>query len=217
MKTDEIFIGRDSIVDSFVRSYEFPFQALSNIKDEILRLGPTLGDDYEQYKPDVWIHKSVKLSEFVTIEGPAIIDSEAQIRPGAYIRGNVIIGKRCVFGNSCEIKNSILYDDVQVPHFNYVGDSILGNHSHMGAGAIISNLKNDKKNVVIRHLEDKIDTGLRKVGAFIGDNVDIGCNSVLNPGTIVAPRTKVYPLTMVRGYIRSDVIVKNMNDIVDRR
>ncbi len=176
-----------------------------------------MGDDYEQYKPDVWIHKSVNLSEFVTIEGPAIIDSEAEIRPGAYIRGNVIIGKRCVFGNSCEIKNSILYDDVQVPHFNYVGDSILGNHSHMGAGAIISNLKNDKKNVVIRHLEDKIDTGLRKVGAFIGDNVDIGCNSVLNPGTTVAPRTKVYPLTMVRGYIRSDVIVKNMNDIVDRR
>ncbi len=204
-------------MDEFVRSFVYPYEVLPNIKDEIVKIGKKLGEDYIDKGDDIYIHKTARVSDLATILGPAIIDCDAEIRPGAFIRGSVVIGKRCVLGNSCEVKNSIFYDDVQVPHFNYVGDSILGNHSHMGAGAIISNLKNDKKNVSILFEGRKFSTDLRKVGAFLGDNVDIGCNSVLNPGTIIGHDTKVYPLSMVRGFVAPNMIFKDSTNLVERK
>lgn len=216
MKIDEIFIDKESIMDEFIRSFVYPYEVLPNIKEQIIKIGKELGEDYIKKEDNIFIHKSAKISDKATIIGPVIIDEDAEIRPGAYIRGSVVIGKRCVLGNSCEIKNSILYDDVQIPHFNYVGDSILGHHAHMGAGSIISNLKNDKKNVTILYEGKKIPTNMRKVGAFLGDNVDIGCNSVLNPGTIIGHDTKVYPLSMVRGVINPNMIFKSNDNIVKR-
>ena len=216
MKTKEIFISNNSIADNFIKEYIYPFEILPHIKNYILKFGNTLNNDYKKIKDDIWIHKSASISKSAEIIGPCIIDEYAEIRHNAYIRGSVIIGKNCVLGNSCEIKNSILYDNVQVPHFNYVGDSILGSYSHMGASAIISNLKSDKKNIVIKHNNRLIETNLKKIGAFLGDNVEIGCGCVLNPGTIVMPNTNIYPLTSVRGIIPSDSIVKNMNNIIKK-
>lgn len=216
MTNKDLFIIGDSIADNYIKEYKYPFDVLPNIKDIILEIGAHLDDSYYLYKENVWISKSANVSPNVTIDSPCIIDSNAEIRTGAYIRGNAIIGKNTVLGNSCEIKNAILYDNVQVPHFNYVGDSILGNYAHMGAGSITSNIKSDKTNVIIKG-EEKIETNLRKVGAFLGDYVEIGCNSVLTPGTIIGNNTIVYPLVMVRGVIPSNRIVKNMNNIVERK
>lgn len=216
MKTKEIFLSNESIANDFIKSFEYPFEVLPNIKEYIIKLGNALDNQYEKIGENIWIHKTAKVSKTAEIIGPVIIDEEAEIRQCAYIRGNVIIGKNSVVGNSCEIKNSILYDYVQVPHFSYVGDSILGSHSHMGAGSIISNLRSDKKNIVIKNGSKKYETNMRKVGAFLGDNVEIGCGSVLNPGTIVMPETIVYPLTSVRGIIPGGVIVKNMDTIVKK-
>ena len=217
MKTKDIFKTNNSIACSFIDSYEYPFEVLPNIKDYILQLGSTLNDEYICKENNIWIHKDAIIHEKTEIKGPCIIDKGAELRIGAFIRGNVIIGKNCVLGNSCEVKNSILYDDVQVPHFNYVGDSILGYHCHMGAGSIISNLKSDKKNIIIKDDNLVLETGLRKIGAFIGDNVEIGCNCVLNPGTIILPNTNVYPLTSVRGVIKENMIVKSMDNIVRKK
>ena len=216
MKTKEIFLSNESIANDFIKSFEYPFEVLPNIKEYIIKLGNALDNQYEKIGENIWIHKTAKVSKTAEIIGPVIIDEEAEIRQCAYIRGNVIIGKNSVVGNSCEIKNSILYNYVQVPHFSYVGDSILGSHSHMGAGSIISNLRSDKKNIVIKNGSKKYETNMRKVGAFLGDNVEIGCGSVLNPGTIVMPETIVYPLTSVRGIIPGGVIVKNMDTIVKK-
>ena len=216
MKTKEIFLSNESIANDFIKSFEYPFEVLPNIKEYIIKLGNALDNQYEKTGENIWIHKTAKVSKTAEIIGPVIIDEEAEIRQCAYIRGNVVIGKNSVLGNSCEIKNSILYDYVQVPHFSYVGDSILGSHSHMGAGSIISNLRSDKKNIVIKNGSKKYETNMRKVGAFLGDNVEIGCGSVLNPGTIVMPETIVYPLTSVRGIIPGGVIVKNMDTIVKK-
>ena len=212
MTNKELFKTENSIAVEYIKKYQYPFEVLPNIHDIILEIGKSLGDDYKKIDDNIWIHESVKLPNFYTIVGPCIIDENAEIRPSAYIRGNVLIGKNSVLGNSCEIKNSILYDNVEVPHFNYVGDSILGFKAHMGAGSITSNLKSTKTNVVI----NKIETNLRKVGAFLGDNVEIGCNSVLNPGTVIGCNTIVYPLTMVRGVIKENKIVKTMDNIVER-
>lgn len=214
MKTKEIFIANESIADNFIKSFEYPYEVLPNIKSFILELGNTLDSSFEKIGEDIWIHKNAFVNKNVEIYGPCIIDDGAEIRHNAFIRGSVIIGKYSVLGNSCEIKNSIMYDNVQVPHFSYVGDSILGSHSHMGAGSIISNLKSDKKNIVIKYNGEIFETGMRKIGAFVGDNVEIGCGSVLNPGTIIMPFTNVYPLTSVRGVIESNMIVKNMNNMV---
>lgn len=214
MKTKDIFVSNNSIADSFIKSHEYPFEVLPNIKNYILKLGESLSNDYEKTGNNIWIHKSANVNKFAEITGPCIIDEGAEIRFNAYIRGNVIIGKNSVLGNSCEIKNSILYDNVQVPHFNYVGDSILGYKSHMGASSIISNLKSAKTNIVIKYKDEKIKTNLKKVGAFLGDNVEVGCGSVLNPGTIIMPNTNIYPLISVRGVIESNSIVKDMNNIV---
>ena len=214
MKNNELFLG-NSIASDYIKRYDYPFEVLPNIKNIILDIGSQLGNDYILLKENVWISKTVDLPSNVVVIGPCIIDHDAKIRTGAFIRENVIIGKNSVLGNSCEIKNSILYDNVEVPHFNYVGDSILGEHAHMGAGSITSNLKSDKQNVVIKG-EEIIETHLRKVGAFLGDNVEIGCNSVLNPGTVIGRGSIVYPLVMVRGVIKENKIVKSMNNIVDK-
>lgn len=216
MKNKDLFKIGESIADSYVKKYEYPFEVLPHIKDIILEIGSKLDSDFYLLKENVWVHESAKISASSDITGPCIIDSNAEIRPNAYIRGNAIIGKNCVFGNSCEIKNSILYDNVQVPHFNYVGDSILGNFSHMGAGSITSNVKSDKTLVVIKNKDEKVETKLKKVGAFLGDFVEVGCNSVLNPGTVVMPNTNIYPLTMIRGVIDGDMIVKSMDNIIKK-
>lgn len=216
MKNEELFQIGESIADVYIKKYDYPYEVLPHIKDIILEIGKNLGDNYEQIKENIWVAKSAKISDSAVLNGPCIIDHNAEVRPSAYIRGNAIIGENCVFGNSCEIKNSILYNNVQVPHFNYVGDSILGNYSHMGAGSITSNVKSDKTLVVIKDNETKIKTNLKKVGAFLGDYVEVGCNSVLTPGTIIKPRTNVYPLVMVRGVIPGDSIVKSMDNIVKK-
>lgn len=215
MKNKDLFKIGDSIADKYIKEYVYPFEVLSHIEEIIISIGKELNDEYNLVGDNIWISKTVEIPKTATIKGPCIIDHNAEIRPGAFIRGKVIIGKNSVLGNSCEMKNAILYDNVQVPHFNYVGDSILGNFSHMGAGSITSNVKSNKTNVVIKGSEN-IETNLRKVGAFLGDYVEIGCNTVLNPGTIVGCNTIIYPLTMVRGVIKENKIVKNMNNIVDK-
>jgi len=162
------------------------------------------------------VHNSVNIAPSALIEGPAIICKDSEIRHCAYIRGNAIIGEGCVIGNSCEVKNAIIFNKSQVPHFNYVGDSILGYHAHMGAGSIVSNLKSDGKNITVKDGEEKMETGLRKFGAIVGDNVEIGCNSVLNPGTVVGKNSNVYPLARVRGLVPSDSIYKDEDNVVKK-
>ena len=201
IKNNDLFDLEDSILKDFFNKYQCPFEILPNIHDYILELGSKLNSDYQKIKDNVWVHNSVKLGSGVEIIGPAIIMENASLRHNAYIRENVIVGPGSVVGNSCEIKGSILLSHVEVPHFNYVGDSILGNKSHLGAGVILSNLRLDKKNIRINHT----DTNLRKIGAFIGDNVQIGCNSVICPGTIILPNTIIYPLTVQKGIIDNNV------------
>jgi len=217
IKINELFLSNDSIAIDLIRKYEYPFMILPHIKEYIIKLGKTLNEDYIKKSDNIWIHKTAKVDNGAHIEGPCIIDEGAEIRPSAYIRGSAIIGKNCVFGNSCEIKNSIIFDNCQVPHFNYVGDSILGAHSHMAAGAITSNLKIDGKPIVIKNGDEKIETGMRKIGAFLGDCAEVGCNCVLNPGTFIGPHTIVYPLTSVRGIVPSKSVVKSMETIVERK
>lgn len=203
-----------TIAKDIFNNIENYFEVLPKIKDYITILGNSLDkDNYTEIKENIWIGNNVSISDKSTIIAPCIIDDNAEIRPGAYIRGNAIIGKNCVIGNSSEVKNSILFDNVQIPHFNYVGDSIIGYKSHLGAGVIISNLKNDKSNVKV----DGIDTGLHKFGAVIYNNVEVGCNSVIFPGTIIKENTSIYPLTRVRGIIKENSIVKDENTIIDKK
>lgn len=205
-----------TISKDIFKDVKYIWEVLPKIKNFILELGETLDkENYTKLEDNIWIGKNVNISNLSTIKGPCIIDDNTEIRPGAYIRGNVIIGKNVVIGNSTEIKNSIIFDNAQIPHFNYVGDSILGYKAHLGAGVIISNLKNDKSNIVVKGKEN-IETGLRKFGAVIGNNVDIGCNSVVFPGTIIYPNTNIYPLTRVRGVIEENMIVKDENTIIKR-
>ncbi|MBQ9782755.1 MAG: UDP-N-acetylglucosamine pyrophosphorylase [Clostridia bacterium] len=195
-------------------NYQYPWEILPNVKNYVEFLLKNMPNDFTILKDGVLVGKNVTISNLSTIIPPTIIGHNTEIRPGAYIRGNVITGNNCVIGNSSELKNCILLENVQVPHFNYVGDSILGNNSHLGAGTVCSNLKSDKSNVVI-HADKNINTNLRKMGAILGDNVEIGCNSVLNPGTIIGKNTRVYPLTSLRGVIPNDKIVKSTNKIVE--
>ena len=196
-------------------SCEYPWELLPLIKEHISELIRDGIEGFTLYSDNVLIGQNVTIHPTAEINGPAIIGHGTEIRPGAYLRGNVITGSNCVIGNSSELKNCILLNKVQVPHYNYVGDSILGNHSHMGAGSICSNLKSDGKNVVIRGKES-YDTGLRKVGAFLGDGADVGCGCVLNPGVVIGKGTSVYPLTALRGIYESGCIVKDKNTIVKR-
>ena len=196
----------------------YPWEVLPKIKDYILKLGESLDPAiYEQRGEQIWIAKSAKIYDNSNIYGPVIIGEETEVRPGAFIRGNAIVGNHCVVGNSTELKNVILFDNVQVPHYNYVGDSILGYKAHMGAGSITSNVKSDKTLVVIKGKEENMETGLKKVGAMLGDGVEIGCNSVLNPGTVIGRGTSVYPLSSVRGVIPGNCIYKDAEHIVERR
>lgn len=193
-----------------LEQHEYPWQALPEIGDFIIELGKALpADEYEQRGENVWIHKTAKIYPNNYIAGPCIIGAETEVRPGAFIRGKALVGKNCVVGNSTELKNVILFDNVQVPHYNYVGDSVLGYKSHMGAGAVTSNVKQDKTPVTITAGNEKIGTGLKKFGAMLGDNVEVGCNSVLNPGTVVGKGSRVYPLSMVRGFIPAGHIFKH--------
>ena len=204
-----------TIAADIFKGKEFPWEILPDLKNFILKLGAELPkDEFDNPSEGVWIHKSAAIFPSAYIAAPCIIDADAEIRHCAFIRGSVIVGKGAVVGNSTELKNAILFDKVQVPHYNYIGDSVLGFKAHCGAGAITSNVKSDKTNVTINFAGDKIPTGMRKFGAMIGDNVEIGCGSVLNPGSVVGKCSNVYPLSMVRGYIPPCSIYKNQNEIV---
>lgn len=210
----DLFDLKHTIAKDLFLNCEYGYEILKDIKNYTIELGKNLNkEEYLEIKENIWIHKTAKVSELSTIISPCIIDSDTEIRPGAFIRGSAIIGKNCVIGNSSELKNVIIFDNAQIPHFNYVGDSIIGYHAHLGAGVITSNLKNDKSNIIIKDKEE-IDTGLRKMGALVGDYVEIGCNSVLCPGTIIKKNTSIYPLTMVRGVIPENSIVKDKNTII---
>lgn len=217
-KTKEMFDLSHTAASEFLSGFEYPYEALPHIKSYIKDLICTLSDD-EFYSPseDVWISKEAKVAPTACIVGPTVIYAGAEIRHCAYIRGSVIVGKDCVVGNSTELKNCILFDKTAVPHFNYIGDSILGYCSHLGAGAVSSNVKSDKTNVVIKDGDERIETGLRKFGAMVGDFVEVGCNSVLNPGTVIGRNSTVYPRSNVRGVVPENCIYKSGNNVVVKK
>lgn len=215
---NDMYSLSETIAAKLLEPLSFPWEALPKISEFILQLGPSLDSDlYEERGEHIWIAKSAKVAESASITGPAIIDSEAKIRQCAFIRGNAIVGKGAVVGNSTELKNVILFNGVQVPHYNYVGDSILGYKAHMGAGSITSNVKSDKSLVIVHNGEQNLETGLKKFGAMLGDEVEVGCNSVLNPGTVIGKRTNIYPLSSVRGVIPAEHIFKNAAEIVKKQ
>ncbi len=204
-----------SIAGKWLSGFEYPWQALKGIKGMILDLGETLGEDYVQLQPQVWVHKDAKIAPTAYLGAPCIIGAGTEVRHCAFIRGSALVGENCVVGNSVELKNVILFDNVQVPHYNYVGDSILGYKAHMGAGSITSNVKSDKSLVVIHGVTD-LPTEQKKVGAMLGDFVEVGCNSVLNPGTVIGRNANVYPLSCVRGVVPENSIHKNNGTIVGK-
>ncbi len=217
LKTSELFDFSHSIAAPLLAQATYPWEALDGIKDFILTYGKTLSaQEFDSPREGVWIARDAAVAPTAFIGAPAIIDHGAEIRHGAYIRGSAIVGKNAVVGNSCEIKNAVLFDGAQVPHFNYVGDSILGYKSHMGAGAVTSNVKSDKTLVAVRCGEEKIATGRKKMGAMLGDHAEIGCNSVLNPGAIIGRSARVYPLSSVRGTVPERAIYKKAGDIVQQ-
>ena len=216
-KIENLYDLNQTIAKDIFNGVTYPWEVLPKIESFILELGNTLSEDeYEKKEDNIWIAKSAKVAPTAYIKGPAIIGKDAEIRHCAFIRGKAIIGEGAVVGNSTELKNVILFNKVQVPHYNYVGDSILGYKSHMGAGSITSNVKSDKKLVVIKNMGEKIETGLKKVGAMLADNVEVGCGSILNPGSVVGRGTNIYPLSSVRGVIPPNSIYKNQNEIVDK-
>ena len=216
LTTQQLYDLNHSLAGSYLAGFEYPWQALKGIKDLILTLGPTLGEDYAEVSPTVWIHKTATVAPTAYLGAPCIIGAGTEVRHCAYIRGSALVGENCVIGNSVELKNAILFDNVQVPHFNYVGDSILGYKSHMGAGAITSNVKSDNTLVVVKNGDEKIETGLRKFGAMLGDFVEVGCNSLLNPGTVIGRHTNIYPTSCVRGMVPENSIWKNHGVIVNK-
>ena len=206
-----------TLAKELLESKTYPWEVLPCISQFIVKLGNTLSEEeYDKKGENVWIAKSAKVAPTAYINGPAIIGKNAEVRHCAFIRGNALVGEGAVVGNSTELKNVILFDKVQVPHYNYVGDSILGYKSHIGAGSITSNVKSDKKLVVVKGKEVRIETGLKKFGAMLGDEVEVGCGSVLNPGTVVGSHTNIYPLSSVRGVVPSHSIYKNQNEVVDK-
>lgn len=214
-KIKNMYDLEQTIAAELFKDIEYPWEALPKIGDFIKKLGPTLDSNiFEKRGEDIWIAKSVKIYDTATITGPLIIDEDTEVRPGAFIRGNAIVGKNCVVGNSTELKNVVLFNTVQVPHYNYVGDSILGYKSHMGAGSITSNVKSDKTLVVVKDGKEEIKTGLKKFGAMLGNGVEVGCNSVLNPGTVVCPNSNIYPVSCVRGVVPANSIYKDKDNIV---
>lgn len=213
----QLYDLEETIAKELFLQVQYPWEVLPRIEAFILALGETLSeDDYEKVGNHIWIARSAKVAPTAYLRGPVIVDRKAEIRHCAYVRGNAIIGERAVVGNSTEVKNSILFNDVQIPHYNYVGDSILGYQAHFGAGAITSNVRADRSLVKIRTEEEVLCTELRKCGAMIGDRVEVGCNSVLNPGTVIGREAQIYPMSMVRGYVPKEHIYKKANDVVKK-
>ena len=202
----------------YLSGFVYPWEALQGLKEFIRALGRTLDkEEYKEISQEIWVHKTAVVAPTACLLPPCIIGAETELRSGAFIRGSVLVGKKCVVGNSAEIKNAILFDGVQTPHYNYVGDSILGYKAHMGAGSVTSNVKSDKTTITVRCGEEKLETGLKKLGAMLGDFAEIGCNSVLNPGTVIGRNSNVYPLSCVRGTVAENHIYKNKNEIVEKR
>lgn len=217
-KIINLYTLEETIAGTYLSQFTYPWEALKGIGDLIKELGPTLDKEkYEKRGENIWVAKNAKVAPTACLNGPLIIDEDAEIRHCAFIRGSAIVGKGSVVGNSTELKNDIIFNSVQVPHYNYVGDSILGYKSHMGAGSITSNVKSDKTLVVVKNGEEKIETGLKKFGAMLGDYVEVGCNSVLNPGTVIGKHTNIYPLSMVRGVIPADSIYKSRDEIIEKK
>lgn len=214
---NNLFDYSKTIAKPLLESVEYPWEALPKIKDFIIEIGKTLDPEiYEQRGENIWVAKSATVFPSAYLGGPLIICEDAEVRHCAFIRGSAIVGRGAVVGNSTELKNSILFDGVQVPHYNYIGDSILGYKAHTGAGTITSNLKSDKSLVTVLCEEEKVETGVKKFGAMLGDHVEVGCNSVLNPGSVVGRNTNVYPLSFVRGYVPENSIYKRLGEVADK-
>ncbi len=216
LKTLDLYDLNHSLAGDYLAGFEYPWQALKGIKDLILALGPALGEDYVETAHQIWVHKTATVAPTAYLGAPCIIGAGTEVRHCAFIRGSALVGANCVVGNSVELKNVILFDNVQVPHYNYVGDSILGYKSHMGAGSLTSNVKSDKTLVVVKNGDEKMETGLKKFGAALGDFVEVGCNSVLNPGTVVGRHSNIYPTSCVRGVVPANSIWKNDGRIVKK-
>ncbi len=218
IKTCELFNLENTLAKDYLAAYEYPWQALKGIKDFITETGCRLDkNEFTEISPQVWIHKEAVIAPTAFIGAPCIIGKDTEVRHCAFIRGSALIGERCVIGNSTEVKNAIIFNCVQVPHYNYVGDSILGYKSHLGAGSVTSNVKSDKSLVKVKTDGESIETGLKKFGAMVGDGVEVGCNSVLNPGTVIGKNTNIYPLSRVRGVIKENSIYKDENNIAEKR
>lgn len=206
-----------TLAADYLKQFTYPWEALNGIKDFILELGKTLDpNEYDQREEGVWVHKTAKVFPTAYLGAPCIIGPNTEVRHCAFIRGSALVGADCVVGNSVELKNVILFDHVQTPHYNYVGDSILGYFSHMGAGSITSNVKSDKQNVIVRNGTEKIETGIKKFGAMLGDHVEVGCNAVCNPGTVIGRNSNVYPTSCVRGVVPADSIWKDNGEIIHK-
>lgn len=217
VKTADLYDFQHTLAREYLERFVYPWEALPGLKEEIVRLGQTLGEEYREVSPQVWVHQEATVAPTAFLGKPCIIGKGTEVRHCAFIRGSALVGENCVVGNSVELKNVILFDNVQVPHYNYVGDSILGYKAHMGAGSLTSNVKSDKSLVVIRGLEEEVATGLKKVGALVGDFVEVGCNAVLNPGTVIGRNSNIYPLTFVRGVVPADSILKNNGQLVKKQ
>ena len=217
LNTTGLFDLSHTLAGDWLARFAYPWQALDGIKELILSLGPALGNGYQECTPQVWVHETARIAPTAFLGAPCIIGPDTEVRHCAFIRGSALVGAGCVVGNSVELKNVILFDSVQVPHYNYVGDSILGYKSHMGAGSITSNVKSDKTLVAVKNEGEAVETGRKKFGAILGDCVEVGCNSVLNPGTVIGPRSNVYPLSCVRGVVPADSIYKTGGVIVPKR
>ena len=210
----ELYDLEHTLAKSYLAGFTYPWEALKGIKDFILRLGSGLGEDYVQVSPQVWVHRTATVASTAFLGSPCIIGAGTEVRHCAFVRGSALVGENCVVGNSVELKNVILFDNVQVPHYNYVGDSILGYKSHMGAGSLTSNVKSDKTLVVVKSQTEQVPTGLKKFGAMLGDFVEVGCNSVLNPGTVIGRHTNIYPTSCVRGVVPANSIWKTGGVVV---
>ena len=217
LKISDMYSLEHSLAGEYLSQFVYPWEALGGIKELIIKLGESLDkNEYDEVSPQVWVHKTAKVFPTAYLGAPCIIGAETEVRHCAFIRGSALVGRNCVVGNSVELKNVILFDNVQTPHYNYVGDSILGYKSHMGAGSITSNVKSDKTLVVVKSNDEAIETGLKKFGAMLADNAEVGCNSVLNPGTVIGRNTNIYPVSRVRGVIPADSIYKAPDDIVPK-
>ena len=218
LKTKELFDLSQSLAGEYLARFEYPWEALRGLKAEIVRIGESLSkEEFEERQPQVWVHKTAKIAPTAYLGAPCVVGAGTEVRHCAFIRGSALIGENCVVGNSAEIKNSVLFNGAQTPHFNYVGDSVLGYKAHLGAGAVTSNVKSDKSLVTVKDGEERIETGLKKMGAMLGDFSEIGCNAVLNPGTVIGRNATVYPLSRVRGTVGENCIYKGENNVVKKR